>query len=211
MQKFSKKEALEFGWNITKNNFPLFLALIASAFIIQFVPSFITELLKKNHKILWVIFGIFSWILQLIVSMGLIKISLRFVSGEKGELRDLLGNYALLWKYLAGSVLYGLISMAGFLLLIVPGIIWSIQYQFVGYLILDQGLGPIKALKKSSEMTKGSKWNLFVFSLLMMLVVMLGFLCLIAGIFAAIPTVMIAGAFVYRKLLSQVGTEIKTA
>ena len=91
-------------------------------------------------------------------------------------------------------------------MLIIPGIIWGIKFQFFSYFIVDKGLGPIEALKRSSTITKGAKWDLFLFGLLVWLINLLGALCLLVGLFATIPTTGVAMAFVYHKLLTQ--TEI---
>ena len=109
----------------------------------------------------------------------------------------------MFFKYLIGSILYGLIVFAGTILLIIPGIIWGIQFCFYDYFIIDKGLGPIEALKRSSAITRGVKWDLFVFSLILLGINLLGALCLLIGLFATIPTTMVAIAFVYRKLLAQ--------
>ncbi len=65
----------------------------------------------------------------------------------------------------------------------------------------------IEALKKSSAMTKGAKWDLFLFGLLIGCIALLGALALLIGLFAAFPTILIAKAFVYRKLLAQIEGE----
>ncbi len=93
--------------------------------------------------------------------------------------------------------------MVGLILLIIPGIIWAIQFCFYDYLIVDRGFGPVDALKKSSEITKGVKLDLFVFGMLLGIINLLGFICLVVGLFVTIPTTMVAMAFVYRKLLAQ--------
>ena len=138
--------------------------------------------------------------------MGLIKIALRFCDKEKGEFAELFSCFPLFFKYLFGSILCMLIVLGGMILLIIPGIIWSIKFQFFTYFIIDKGLGPIEALKRSSAITKGAKWDLFIFGLLLGLINLLGALCLLVGLFATIPTTIVAMAFVYRKLLAQ--TEI---
>jgi uncharacterized membrane protein len=92
------------------------------------------------------------------------------------------------------------------LLLIVPGIIWGIKFCFFDYFVVDKRLGPIEALKRSSAITRGVKWDLFVFFLMLTGINLLGAFCLLIGLFAAIPTTMVAQAFVYRRLLAQ--TEI---
>ena len=135
--------------------------------------------------------------------MGLIKIALKFCDGQKGKFDDLFAHFHLFFKYLAGSILYSLITLAGTILLIIPGIIWGIKFQYFAYFIVDKGLGPIEALKASSAITQGVKWELFLFGLLLFLINLLGLICLIVGIFATIPTVIVAYAFVYRKLERQ--------
>jgi uncharacterized membrane protein len=89
------------------------------------------------------------------------------------------------------------------ILLIIPAIIWGIKFRFFSYFIIDKGAGPIEALKRSSSITMGAKWDLFLFGLLLIGINILGFLALVIGLFATIPTSMVAIAFVYRKLLTQ--------
>ena len=91
--------------------------------------------------------------------------------------------------------------MAGFILLIVPGIIWAIKYQFAQYLVIDKGYKPIEAIKKSGQITKDAKWSLLLLGLLSGLINVLGAIALVVGLFATVPTTMVAKAFVYRKLL----------
>ncbi|MFH0792198.1 MAG: DUF975 family protein, partial [bacterium] len=89
-----------------------------------------------------------------------------YADNREGSFSDIYSCYPLFWKYLASSLLYGLIVFGGMILLIIPGIIWAYKFFFSQYLVIDKGLGPIAALKESSRITKGHKWNLFVFSLI---------------------------------------------
>ena len=62
------------------------------------------------------------------------------------------------------SILYFLQSLLifiGFLLFIVPGVIWSIKYMFSFFILLDQNCGPVEAMKRSSKLTSGYKGTLF--------------------------------------------------
>lgn len=209
-KNFSKKEAIKFGWDAMKANFWFFVKLLIVVWLIYFIPiyfipRFIANLIVNNAlviSVITVITNLAFLVLSTIVTMGLIKIFLKFSNNEKGELSDIFSSYPLFFKYLFGSILYGLITFGGFILLIVPGIIWAVRFQFFSYLIVDKGLKPIEALKKSSVITDGARWNLFVFGLLLGGINILGALCLGIGLFTTIPTTMIAQAFVYRKLLN---------
>jgi len=205
-QKFSKSEAIQFGWTTTKNNLGFFIGLLIVVGLFYFVSSFITESIKAEDSILSSIVSIIFWVLDIVIQMGLIRISLRFCDNGKGEFADLFSCFPLFFKYLFGSILYGLIVVGGMILLIIPGIIWGIKFQFFSCFIVDKGVGPIEALKRSSAITKGAKWDLFLFNLLLVLINLLGAICLLIGLFVTIPTTMVAWAFVYRRLLAQ--TEI---
>jgi uncharacterized membrane protein len=135
--------------------------------------------------------------------MGLITISLKLIDGSKAELGDLFSRVHLFFKYLGGEILYGLIILAGLVLLIVPGVLWALKFALVGYFIMDRELGPVEALRKSAAATAGAKWNLFLLVLLLAGINLLGALALVVGLFATIPTTVVAVAFVYRRLLAQ--------
>ena len=205
--KFVISEALQFGWDTTKSNIGFFIGLLIVAGLIQYVPDIVAEIIEADAPDLSLIIRIASYVLSMIIGMGIIKICLRFCDGEKGEFSDLFSCYPLFFKYLIGSILYGLIVVVGLILLIIPGIVWAIKFQFFDYLIVDKGLGPIDALEKSSEITRGVKWDLFIFAILLGIINLMGFVCLLVGLFVTIPITMVATAFVYRKLMPKMPQE----
>ena len=79
----------------------------------------------------------------------------------RSEFADLFSYFPLFFKYLSGSILYELIIVGGMILLIIPDIIWRIKFQFFSCFIVDKGVGPIEALKRSSVITKDAKWICF--------------------------------------------------
>jgi uncharacterized membrane protein len=206
-KKFVISEAVQFGWDTTKSNIGFFIGLLIVVGLIEYVPDTIAAIIEADAPVLSIIIQIASFVLSAIIVMGVIKICLRFCDGEKGEFSDLFSCYPLFFKYLVGSILYGLIVAVGLILLIIPGIIWAIKFQFFDYLIVDKGLGPIDALEKSSEITRGVKWDLFLFAILLGIINLMGFLCLLVGLFVTIPITIVAMAFVYRELLPETSQE----
>ena len=202
-EKFSISEAIHFGWNTMKSNLGFFIGLLIFVFLFTSLFSFIAAKATEANIFLGLIFYIADFSLSIIISIGLVKIALRFCDNEKGRFADLFSQYHLFPQYLVGSILYGLIVFAGTILLIIPGIIWGIQFCFYDYFIVDKGLGPIEALKRSSAITRGVKWDLLGFFLVLLGINLLGALCLLIGLFVTIPTTMVALAFVYRKLMAQ--------
>jgi uncharacterized membrane protein len=196
-------EIVRFGWRKMKENLGFFIVLLLVAWLVQIVPQLIGDYLIDRQIILGLTLYLISFILNIAVTMGLIKVSLRFSANKKGTFGDLFSCFPLFFKYLVSYILYGLLMIAGLILLIFPAIIWGIKFGLFPYFIVDKGLGPIAALKASAKTTMGAKWDLLGFGFIVFIINLLGVLCLVIGIFATIPTTMVATAFVYRRLLSQ--------
>jgi len=86
----------------------------------------------------------------------------------------------------------------GLVLLIIPGIYLALKYQFYGYLIVDKGMGPIKALKESGRITDGAKKDLLIFWLV--LFCSIAVIALVLGIFIALPVGLLM-AFISKELI----------
>jgi len=103
--------------------------------------------------------------------------------------------------------------MLGFLLFIIPGIILMLKLLSGFFLIVDEDLGVIDALKKSWKITKGFKWKLFLFVLVYylfidLMVVIFGnslgysFITIIIGLIVS-PVFFYSFTYFYRTLLQQ--------
>lgn len=201
--KFSIKEAIGRGWEVTKSNFVFFLGILLFVAVLYIVPGILDPLFRDRVAIIGVFVGIAFWVVQRIVDLGMIKIALAFIDGKKPVFKDLFACYPMFLKYIISAILYGLIVLGGTILFIVPGIIWGIMFQFFPYFIVEKNAGPVEALKMSARITKGAKGWLFLLGIVVALISMLGVLALFVGLFVAIPITMIAYAFVYRELLKK--------
>ena len=200
---FSKGEAIRFGWQTTKENFFFFLVILVITYVISSIPSFLINFVIKEVGTLSFILYFANIMISILVAMGYVRIALKLCNHEKAKFTDLFMPYPIFFNYLVGSFIYMLIVLVGLVMFIVPGIILGIQYQFYGYFIIDKGYEPLQALKKSSEITKGVKGDLYLLMLVAAGLNLLGMLALIIGLFATVPTTMVAYAYVYRKLLNQ--------
>ena len=192
MKRFSIDEAVKFGWETVKAN----LGLMVGLTIVVWAVSGAGQALR----FLPVLGSIGSWLLATIMSMGIIRIVLKFADGGKGDFNDLFAGFEVFLDYLGASVLYGLIVLGGLCLLIVPGVIWAIKYGFYGYFIVDRKLGAVEAIKASSSLTRGAKGDLFVLGLALLGINLLGALCLGIGMLVTPPLTTLAMGFVFRRL-----------
>jgi hypothetical protein len=200
---FSKKEAISVGFKIAKENVFFFIGVLVICALVTAFSSGIQESLNLNKQYtITLIFNLFMWVVNSVVSLGLINIALKLVDGQKPELKDLYYTTKL-FNYILANLIKTVIIIAGFILFIIPGIIFSIKLQFSEYFIVDKKMDAIDSLKASWEVTKGIKWNLFLFGILLGLINLLGILCFLVGLVITVPLSMVATAYIYRKHLSQ--------
>jgi uncharacterized membrane protein len=103
-----------------------------------------------------------------------------------------------------------LVMIAGFILLVVPGVVWALKYQFFPWLIVDKNMKGREALIASGKITKGQKGKLFVFWLAEMGAAIVGVICLGVGIIPAAAIIYMASVFVYKKLVVRLTPETQS-
>lgn len=208
--RFSKREAIGFGWDTTKANLGFFVVVLLIWFAVNAAPRLITgpagvfgerDQMPPGLTSIGFMIMVAYWVAQQIVGMGVVRISVMFAEGRKPGLEELFGAVPRFFHFLFATIVYALIVAAGLVLLVVPGVIWAVQFGLYYFLVIDKGMRPVEALRASSVLTKGVRWNLFLFALLLLGINFLGFLALGVGLFVTLPTTMLASAYVYRKLL----------
>lgn len=200
---FSIKESLNFGWNTFKKNWQFLIQVFVIVILANMIPSFLHDWSRQNLPSISFIFSIIGWVAQVVTGIGVVVISLKYVDRKKAELKDLYQHYNLLLNYFLGNLLYGLIVIAGLILLVVPGIYFAIKYQFFSYFIIDRKMGPWEAIKASGKITDGVKWKLILLGIVFAGIMILGVLAFGIGVLVAWPVTSLASAYVYRKLASR--------
>ncbi len=110
----------------------------------------------------------------------------------------LLGVGRMVGEFGMARGIQGLI-IAGFVLL-VAGIIIFIRLQFAGFVAIDEGYGPIMALRKSWHITNKHWWKLVLFLLVLGGLILAGGAALIVGLLIAVPVVIVAYTAAYHEL-----------
>lgn len=190
-----------------KSSFLPLLGFGLLAALVQFVPPIMMGLVlaamgKTNEMTVNILAVPLQAIVHCIATMGLISIALTYVDGRTAQPGDFFSPMPQILNYIVGMILYNAIVIVGIILFVVPGIIWALKFQFVQYFIVDQQCGPIQALRRSSAITSGAKWNLLGFNVVLILIVFAGFMCFGVGIIPAALVAFLALTSVYRQLLA---------
>lgn len=215
MNGFSAGSCIKFGWETFKKRpwFLVFVALVISILEGGFryqdqyqyqtnnAPTFSPGLIA-----LIVAVGIVGGVVSILARMGRITMSLKAHDDVSAvHWKDLWMPHPF-WRYLGAGILTGLIVLLGFILLIVPGIIFALRYMFVPYIVMDKGLMPMDALRESARITYGHKWELLGLFLLLALLNILGFICLLVGLLVTVPITWFAVTHAYKVLEQKAGS-----
>jgi hypothetical protein len=152
------QKALSVAFNTVFDNWRFFLPLMIGLSAISVIMYFAVSLTIGSN----LLSEIATLIINSVIAFALFKISLNFLDQHKLDRKALFDPGELLLKYIAASLLFWIMVYVGLFLLIVPGIYVLLTYGFYGLVMVDKKLGPIAALKRSAEITKGSKRSLFV-------------------------------------------------
>jgi len=206
MNTFSPGSMISFGWDTFKKRPWFFIGAFLVVSILSSGGRFQTDAdvqYTAPTMALVIIIGIAFSIISILAKMGAIRLALKaHDSAESARFGDLWAPHPF-WKFVGGSILVGVIVIVGFILLIVPGIIWALRYLFVPYLVMERKLAPFEALKESARITYGHKWQLLGLLCLIVLINILGAILLLVGLLVSIPVSSLAMVHAYRTLSGQ--------
>ncbi len=202
-KNFTIDSAVRNGWDKMKKNFWFFLLIFVIVWAVVIVLTFLQSE-TINNGILYVIMAAIGITVDLLIGVGIIKISLLINDNKPAKLNNLYIHYRLIGKFFLAMILKIILVGIGFLLLIIPGIYLSVRFRFVGYLIIDKDMGILESFAGSSKMTKGLKWSVLSFEITSLFIFALGLLALVIGLTAAVPTIILAKANMYRFIEKQV-------
>ncbi|MBX4216185.1 DUF975 family protein [Candidatus Parcubacteria bacterium] len=190
---FSKKDVLTEAWHKVKAHFWFLFLTMVGVLVVTGAAGWFPPL---------------SAIVGIFVSVSILTASLMLADGMSPTFKDLFRKYhhwRLFLNYFLATLLSIVIIAAGLILFVIPGIYFAFRIQFYKFLVVDkEDIGPWMAIKESWRMTEGHVWNLFLFTLLIVLINLLGFILFGIGLFVSVPVSIVAYSIIYRKLLANI-------
>ena len=150
--------------------------------------------------------GVAATLTQIIVNIlvyplgiGLGLLGIRRAAGKDTPVSTLWEPYNQAIPLIFMFVLMGLLIVAGFFLLVLPGIYLSIAYSFAPYLIVEKNMGAWEALETSRKAITQYWWRYFGLMLVAMLLIIIGSIPVLIGLGWVLPIVVIATGEVFAK------------
>lgn len=115
------------------------------------------------------IFGLITVYLSVITGAASI-----YVVGHDDDARTAFKKAnSIFWRYLALMILSAIIIGVGFIVFVIPGIIFGVMLAFAGTALALENIGPIQALKRSAHLVKGFWWTVFARLLVLVIFVII--------------------------------------
>jgi uncharacterized membrane protein len=138
-------------------------------------------------------------LLAFLVQAGITRGALAITYGRRLEIATMFRVDGL-GQVILASILIAIASAIGFLLCYVPGLIVAFFTQFTVHFIIDKRLSAVDAIKASFGFVNRNLGTIVVFYLASLVAYFVGTLLCGVGLLVAVPVVIIAQAFLYRRL-----------
>ena len=194
-----KKEAIIYGWQQTLNNFWVIVGTYTASVAL---PAFVQNVIKDSENNPLPVLSLLSFLLSVLLTCGTIRLALNILEKKPISGSLLYSEHKYYLQMFLGTILNMIVVGLAAILLIVPGIIVALKLSMFKYFIIEKNMNATAAFKASWEMTNGHVWDLFLFALLRLGVIILGILALGFGVLVAYPVIELAKANIYRQLHS---------
>lgn len=202
---FTISETFKVSWKCLKEQIWILVGLfigytiisgLLQVFMPQATPGDPFAIFTPTSLIVMLIATIFSSVFNL----GYIKNMFQALDGIEPQFSAYGQQARKILTYIITNIILVILVFIGIMLLIIPGFYLGLRLQFAFCFIVEEDAGIIDSLKKSWEITNGQVWLLFLLTLVMIGIVIIGFLLLGVGIFIAYPLIILMQCYVFRKL-----------
>lgn len=193
---------LKDSWKLFLEHKHFYLKVVLVFGLIAVVADWLRE--EDSMMFIDVVLSIINMVATWYGSIVLMKASLSVVE-HKPIASDVYNlTISTIITLVLASVLTGLGVFVGVLLFIIPGILFALRTSLTQYLILDEQLSSVSAIKRSIALTKGYSWSLFRLALCFIVGTALSIFPLFGlGFIVLIPISTIALSLVYHKIKAE--------
>ncbi|AKV00014.1 hypothetical protein AKJ09_06677 [Labilithrix luteola] len=208
---FSVSEAFRFGWDTFKRHLGLSIAVVVAGIVPLMLLNGMASAAENSSRFLSVVLGLVAALVRVLWGFVLLRLGLALYDGRAvtGQtVRELLPDGPTFLTYLAVSILYSLLVAAGLILLVIPGIYLAVRYGFCEFFVADRRTASVgEAFRRSSDITRGERWRLFVLELALVVLNVLGAMFFGFGLLVTVPLSIFAMVMVYRRLAARTAGE----
>jgi uncharacterized membrane protein len=195
---FSYGDALRHGWQAFTANVG---AMALYALVVVAVSGLLNLLLSSLDATQTFIGNVAVFLINQVIAIGWLRIALDAIDGRPIETERVRASFSVLVPFIVAAILFSIGVTIGLVLLVIPGIVFAVVFGFYGWPLVDGAVDDgLSALRRSAEITRGHRWQLFGFVIVLVLLNIVGVLALVIGVLITSAVSILALAHVYRRL-----------
>lgn len=192
-------EVFSRSWNLFKTNLGKVVGIHVVAYIFSMIAGAAVMLLffmigfggamliRPDPNVLiilgiifYLVFILFSMVIQYYFMLGLQSFLLKLVRGEHPTFGELFSGGPYLARMLLCSLVFMLLGTVCYLFLIIPGLIFILVFWPYSFMLIDRNLPGIDAFTESRKITRGNLLSMFLIYLVMMAVILVPYVSIVA-------------------------------
>jgi len=200
--------AVSYGWTKFQQYAKEFIILVLAVFLATVVVSLVAFLVILPavasdsailSAILWSLMSVLVMAVAFIVQAGVYRAGLEVTKGRAPAL-TMLTDTTNIGPYVLTILAVSLGAFVGFVLCVIPGIIWLFFTAYAPLLALDKGMGPGDAIRRSIDMVKENIGAVLLVLLAAYVIYYIGAVICYVGLLVTIPVALVTITYSYRAL-----------
>ena len=172
-----------YGSSITSFITPFIASGAVHSILVWFLDQFVPSNLSPVDYMNWVtgnlatviavlaLFGLIEWIVHILASGMAVKVTANLLEGNPASPKESAYHTARkLPALLTAGLMTGLLTIAGLILFIIPGILFIVMFSFVTPAIILEGGSSMESLQRSRELVRRRRGTTFVVQFLTLLI-----------------------------------------
>lgn len=209
---FAVGDAVSYGWTTYWRNVGPLVVMTLIILAVNVVIGLIGSAVNSSAGT--IVVNLLSFIVGIVLAMGLIRAAIAVVEGRTPEANMFLNTDGFA-SYLGAVILFALAVVGPMIILailvpilvlvwLIPAIVLGVMWHFFGYVIVeDPAVTPSEALRRSADITRGHRWQLFGLGVLLALINIVGFLACFIGLLFTYGITAVTLAYAYKRLSGQ--------
>ena len=202
--------ALGYGWEQMKENFLVFFLVVLVLAVTDIPTNLDFATRDGEHAVSGSSSALFSFLkfaytllFVPVIKFGADLLFLRGVRGEDVEVKDIVEGFDNYLNVILASLLTLALIVISLLFLVIPGIYVACRLAFVAYLVMDEDLDPVEAVRASWRITSGHVWKIFCLGCMSFLIGVVGLLLLVVGLIPAVIWAKASFAAMYLSITAE--------
>lgn len=171
----SISDLIKNGWQLFAKNIQQFVLPIGVLIPVYLILYLLEFFVFPGQTVIYLLVLALSIFMNLWISILLIELINKIYKNQSFNINELFqSSMKKIAIYFLVAILVGLVTMLGFILLIIPGIIFAVWYSFAEFIVVLEDKKGTETLKASKDLVRGrwgaTFWRLVLPSLLVYLI-----------------------------------------